>query len=213
MFVGAAALVAALGGSREVFLNENGIMALHVPMTAARIGSLSTHTASPPILDRMARLANDVFENSVTVENRLVRLTKPEVVGRAVDLGFADHMINTVSCWQIGRTSRHCGICSPCIMRRISNEFNNVADIDYEVDIFEDPAALDDPKARDNLTHFVFLVEDLRELPDVELEYEYPELLGGAPAMTLSDAIELHRRWAEQAATVLYSHPVPAGLR
>jgi 7-cyano-7-deazaguanine synthase in queuosine biosynthesis len=213
LFVGAAALVAALGGSKEVFLNENGIMALHVPMTAARIGSLSTHTASPPILDRMASLANDVFENPVTVENLLVRLTKPDVVGRAVDLGFADHMIDTVSCWQIGRTSRHCGICSPCIMRRISNEFNDVADIAYDVDIFDDPAALDDPKARDNLTHFVSLVEDLRELLDVELEYEYPELLGAAPAMTLSEAIALHRRWAEQAARVLYSHPVPAGLR
>lgn len=213
LFVGAAALVASLGGSGEVFLNENGIMALHVPMTAARIGSLSTHTASPPIIDRMANLANDIFEDPITVENRLVRLTKPEVVGRAVELGFGHHMVNTVSCWQIGRTSRHCGICSPCIMRRISNEYNKIADVDYDADIFDDSAAIDEPKARDNLTHFISLVDDLRELPDVELEFEYPELLRAAPAMTLSEAIALHRRWAEQAASVLFAHPVPTGLR
>ncbi|WP_144246120.1 7-cyano-7-deazaguanine synthase [Mycolicibacterium vinylchloridicum] len=213
LFVGAAALVASLGGSREVFLNENGIMAIHVPLTAARMGSLSTHTASPPILDRMATLANDVFDIPISVENRLVHLTKPEVVGRAVDLGFGHHMINTVSCWQIGRTSRHCGICSPCIMRRISNEYNNVADISYDADIFDDSAAVDEPKARDNLTHFISLVDDLRELPDVELEFEYPELLRAAPAMTLTEAIALHRRWADQAASVLFAHPVPAGLR
>lgn len=213
LFVGAAALVAALGGSQEVLLNENGIMALHVPMTAARIGSLSTHTASPPILERMAALASDVFGKPLTVENRLVHLTKPEVVQRAVELEQAGHMVETVSCWQIGRTSRHCGICSPCIMRRISNEYNNVGDIPYDIDIFDDESALAEPKARDNLSHFISLVDDLQELSDVELEYEYPELLNSMPAMTLSDAIELHRRWAQQAASVLYGHPVPSGLR
>lgn len=213
LFVGAAALVAALGGSREVFLNENGIMALHVPMTEARIGSLSTHTASPPILDRMAALASDVFGSPMTIGNRLVRLTKPEVVGRAKDLGHGDKMIKTVSCWAIGRSSTHCGICAPCIMRRISNEYHAVPDIDYAADIFDDMAVLSETKARDNITHFISLIDDLRDSDPVELEYEHPELMTAAPAMTLGEAIDLHRRWADQAAGVLYAHPVPAGLR
>jgi hypothetical protein len=212
LFVGAAALVGALGESQQVLLNENGIMALHVPMTAARIGSLSTHTASPPILAKMQALANDVFGVEMTVDNRLVNITKPEVVGRAVELGKANHMISTVSCWQIGRTSSHCGICSPCIMRRISNEYNDVADIDYAADIFNDSSALNDSKARDNISHFVALIRDLEQLDTVQLEYEYPELFRSTPAMTLGDAIGLHRRWADQASSVLFGHPVPAGL-
>jgi hypothetical protein len=61
LFVGAAAVVAAVGGSNQVWLNENGTMALHLPLTAARIGSLSTHTASPPIVERMRALASDVL--------------------------------------------------------------------------------------------------------------------------------------------------------
>jgi len=213
LFVGAAALIAALGGSDEVVLNENGIMALHVPLTAARIGSLSTHTASPPILERMGALASTVLGHSVRVENRLVHLTKPEVVGRAVTLGHGQEMVQTVSCWQIGRTSRHCGICTPCLLRRISCEHHDVADVDYDSDVFDNPGSLKDDKARDNLTHFVSLVEDLGEFDDVEMEYEYPELLSAAPAMSLGEAIDLHRRWAGEASAVLFSHPVPASLR
>jgi hypothetical protein len=85
--------------------------------------------------------------------------------------------------------------------------------VPYLADVFDDATVLDDSKARDNLTHFVSLVEDLGELNELEMEYEYPELLSGAPAMTLGEAIDLHRRWAGQAAAVLFSHPVPAGLR
>jgi hypothetical protein len=213
LYVGAACIVAALGGSDEVVLNENGVMAVHIPLTAARVGSLSTHTASPPILERMRALASAVLERPLRVENRLVRLTKPEVVGLAVALGHGQDMAQTVSCWQIGRTYRHCGICTPCLLRRVSCEQHSIPDVPYNADVFDDASALEDSRARDNLTHFISLVEDLSELSDVELEYEYPELLSAAPAMTLAEAIDLHRRWAAEASAVLFSHQVPSALR
>jgi hypothetical protein len=213
LFVGAAAVVAARAGSGEVVLNENGVMALHVPLTAARVGSLSTHTASPPILARMAMLAAAVLQAPIQVTNRLVALTKPEVIGRAVVLGHGADMDQTVSCWQIGRTSRHCGICAPCLLRRISCEHHGLPDVAYAADVFDDPAAIDEPRARDNLTHLISLVQDLSELSDLELEIEYPELLSAEPALTLAEALHLHRRWADQAAAVLFAHPVPSSLR
>ena len=213
LFVGVAALIAVAGGSDQVYLNENGIMAIHVPLTAARIGSLSTHTASPPIVTRMQALASAALGQGLEILNNLVDRTKPEVIELAVALGHGDDMQQTVSCWQIGRTRTHCGICAPCIMRRISCETHGVADVPYDLDIFEDAAVLDDDRARDNLTHFVALIDDLSSLSDVELEYEYPELLSGAPAMTLAASISLHRRWASQAEAVLRSHSVPVSLR
>ena len=149
----------------------------------------------------------------MTVTNRLVHLTKPKVVGRAVALGHGADMAQTVSCWQIGRTRRHCGICAPCLLRRISCERHGVPDVPYDHDVFDDPAALNDDKARDNLTHFISLVEDLGELDDVTMEIEYPELINGAPALTLAQTIDLHRRWADEASTVLFAHPVPLSLR
>lgn len=213
LFVGVAALLAHAGGSRRVYLNENGIMAIHVPLTAARIGSLSTHTASPPIVARMQAMASAALGGGLKIRNNLVDRTKPEVVGGAVALGQGNNMQHTVSCWQIGRTRTHCGTCAPCIMRRISCETHGIADVPYDVDIFEDPGVLNDNRARDNLTHFIAFIDDLSSLTDVELEYEYPELLSGAPAMTLAESISLHRRWASQADAVLYSHSVPVSLR
>lgn len=213
LFVGAACVVAAAGGSNQVWLNENGIMALHVPMTAARIGSLSTHTASPPIVERILALASEVLGVELRVDNHLVGKTKPEVVELAVNLGAGDQLQDTVSCWGIGRSRTHCGICAPCLLRRISCETHGVADVDYKADVFDDPAAINDPRARDNLTHLMAFVEDVLELNDVELEYEYPDLMSGEPALSLAEGIALHRRWADQASAVLFAHPVPSSLR
>jgi hypothetical protein len=213
LFVGAACVVAAAGGSCRVWLNENGIMAVHVPLTPARLGSLSTHTASPPILERMRALASEVLGAEVWVDNHIIGLTKPEVVGHACELGFAQQLRDTVSCWQIGRTHTHCGTCAPCLLRRISCETHDVPDVPYAADVFDDPSAIDDPQARDNLAHLVSLVQDLQELSDLELEYEYPELISGEPALTLADTISMHRRWAQQAAGVLFAHPVPASIQ
>jgi len=212
LFLIAASVIASAGGSETVWLNENGIMALHLPLTPARIGSLSTHTAAPPILNRIEGLVDDVLGTPTVLENRLIGLTKPEVVDRAIQLGAKAEMQDTVSCWQIGRTREHCGICAPCILRRISCEIHGVPDVPYKSDVFEDSSALDDPRARDNLAHMLSLILDLQEMSDVSLEYEYPELLGGQPALSLVDSIGLHRRWAAQAGGVLLDHSVPASL-
>jgi hypothetical protein len=53
LFVSSAALVASALGIEDVYLNENGVIAVHVPLTAARIGSLSTRTASPRVIAQM----------------------------------------------------------------------------------------------------------------------------------------------------------------
>ena len=37
--------------------------------------------------------------------------------------------------------------------------------------------------------------------------------MSGEPAISLADAIALHRRWADQASAVLFAHPVPISLR
>jgi hypothetical protein len=161
----------------------------------------------------MEILASDVLDADIRVNNRLVARTKPEVVERARELGFERELADTVSCWQIGRTRSHCGSCVPCLLRRIACETHGVADVPYDADLFDDVTAIDDPRARDNLAHLIAFVDEIREFDDVELEYQYPELLNGGDALPLVDAINLHRRWADQASAVLFSHPIPSGLR
>jgi 7-cyano-7-deazaguanine synthase in queuosine biosynthesis len=213
LFLAAAALIAAVGESQSVFINENGIMAIHVPMTVARIGSLSTHTAAPVVLERIESLASDVLEAPVTIRNCLISLTKPEVVGRGVVLGLEDDLQRTVSCWSIGRTGEHCGVCAPCLMRRISFELNEVDDATYKHDAFGDTGILDAPFACDNLAHLVRLIEALGTSADVALQIEFPELLNGGSQLSLADTIAMHHRWSDQAGQVLFDRPVPASLR
>jgi len=85
--------------------------------------------------------------------------------------------------------------------------------VDYAADAFDDPASINDPRARDNLAHLIAFIDELSEFDDVQLEYEYPELMSGEPAISLAGAIDLYRRWTDQASAVLFAHSVPASLR
>lgn len=197
----------------QVYINENGVMAIHLPMTAARAGSLSTHTASPVVLGMVQKLANEVLHSPITIQNNLLTLTKPEVVKAGLQLGLAKPLEETVSCWSIGRTNRHCGICAPCIMRRISFRIHDSPDVSYVGDAFGDASILDNDFACDNLTHLIRLVEDLQDPSDLAVQLNYPELLNGGIELSVSQAIDLYRRWAAEAGSILFDAPVPGMLR
>lgn len=212
LFLSMASIAAAVTGTPDVFINENGIMAIHLPMTAARVGSLSTHTACPTVLERLQAMLADVLESPIQIDNNLLAYTKPEVVGIGTSLGGAPHLEETVSCWSIGRTSRHCGTCAPCLMRRISFETHGVQDAVYESDALNDHSVLENEVACDNLTHLVRIIGDLGSRSDLDLQLEYPELLNGGSQLSLADTIDLHRRWANEAAAILSRGAVTAGM-
>lgn len=213
LFVGCAALVASVLDLHEVFLNENGVMAVHLPLTEARIGSLSTRTAAPSLLDEMSRLISDALGSQMTVRNLLIGDTKPDVVLRAQHLNCDSALPDTLSCWSVGHTGRHCGYCAPCMMRRISCAVNGAPDAPYEHDVFADPAVtLQRPFAQDNLAHFVACIKYLTAADDLDIELDYPELLGGGLQITEREALEVHRRWANQALPYLQAQPVSGRL-
>ena len=213
LFLAVASIAATVAETPDVFINENGIMAIHVPMTAARLGSLSTHTASPTVLERLQTLLCDTLETPLKIHNNLLQSTKPEVVDIGRSLGDEADIKNTVSCWSIGRTSRHCGTCAPCLMRRISFEAHGVPDVEYDVDAFGDREVLDNESACDNLLHLVRSVRDLGTLSDLDLQLNYPELLNGGSRLSLAETINLHRRWSDEASSVLARHTVPVALQ
>jgi 7-cyano-7-deazaguanine synthase in queuosine biosynthesis len=211
LYMGAAATVAAALGVDTVYLNENGVLALHLPMSEARIGSYSTRTASPHVLDDMEALASAALGCTIKFSNILLQMTKPEVAALGANLGQADALKDTISCWSAGRTRRHCGYCAPCIMRRISCELHGLDDAEYENDIFTDEVLVDtNPRAKDNLVHLGGLIRDFRELDDFDLELEYVEIFSGGSQITAAEGLELHKRWANEAHTVLSKYPLTA---
>ena len=212
LFMGAALLVAEVLDVEEIWLNENGVMAVHVPLTLARMGSLSTKTAYPPIVERVADIASHVLGRRLHIRNNLLELTKPEVVATAVELGVAAKLRDTASCWSWHRDREHCGVCIPCMTRRISFELHGVLDARPTADPFDDERAIDRPFARDNLVHLCMVVQEIGELDDLQFELKHPEILDGGTQITPAQVRALYRRWAEQALEVLSRHPVPQGL-
>jgi hypothetical protein len=211
LFLSCAGLVAAALSIRDIYLNENGVLAVHIPLTDARIGSLSTRTASPSFLDDFGSLMSDALDSSLAIRNLLLTRTKPEVIELAMSLGCQATLPRTVSCWSIGHTRRHCGYCAPCMIRRISCELHNAPDVRYETDIFTDGGVIARrPFARDNLMQLIETVSAIETATDEDLELDFPELLNGGRDITAAEAREMHRRWADQSLRYLRTRPVPS---
>jgi 7-cyano-7-deazaguanine synthase in queuosine biosynthesis len=211
LFLAAASLVAAVLKVREVYINENGVLAVHVPMTPARLGSYSTRTAWPALLERFGQTATDALGTQVEVHNNLLHLTKPEVAGEGIRLGHTKALAETISCWSIGRTNRHCGWCVPCLIRRVACEYHAIPDTAYESHPF-DGIPESDTKAKDNLGHLVMLAQAFTTRSDEDLLLDYPELVYVGQSIKPQEVLDLYRRWGEQAVSVLQTHAFSAEL-
>lgn len=125
MFFALAALAASgAGKDLPIYVPENGLISLNVPLDALRLGALSTRTTHPFYMARWDDLlaALDIPSH---LENPYRYLTKGEMITGCCDQGFLRRFAkNTMSCsspakarWK-GETPKHCGHCVPCIIRR-----------------------------------------------------------------------------------------------
>ena len=81
MFLTIAALAARRSGHHEVvMIAENGQMAIHLPLSAARIGAFSTHTAHPEFVHNAQAYFSTLLDHKFTITNPYVYRTKAEVV-------------------------------------------------------------------------------------------------------------------------------------
>lgn len=143
MFFSLAALAASgLNPGTTIFVPENGLISLNIPLDPLRLGSLSTRTTHPYFISRF----NDVLRE-IGIQAHLVNpyrhKTKGEMVRECKDqavlqAGLAD----TISCsspnkarW-VPAADRpanyqghcHCGWCVPCIIRRAAVRASGIGD-------------------------------------------------------------------------------------
>lgn len=207
LFVGVATVMARVCDVTDIIVAENGIMAVHVPISEARLGSYSTKTAAPSVLEALQAFASTALERDFVVTNPLIKLTKREVVELGVQLGLAEALRLTVSCWSINRHRHaHCGVCVPCIIRRISFESLALSDTAYQFDLFQDSIEPSNP-AFDNIAHYLGYAHDLVNLDDGRLEMKYGEILEDSEQLSPQECIALHRRWGAQVRDAASSQP------
>jgi 7-cyano-7-deazaguanine synthase in queuosine biosynthesis len=109
----------------ELYLPENGLISLNVPLTRSRIGSHSTRTTHPFFVKGL----NTIFEK-MGIGNRIVNpyrfKTKGEMILQCENREFLDRTIlDTISCshpensrFQGREPGLNCGYCVPCIIRQ-----------------------------------------------------------------------------------------------
>lgn len=103
----------------DVFVPENGLISLNVPLNAGRVGSLSTKTTHPVFMQRLQAIWTALGIPAV-LRLPYAELTKGEMMLSCLDQErLGDFAGGSTSC---GRFSvfglKHCGRCVPCMVRR-----------------------------------------------------------------------------------------------
>jgi hypothetical protein len=107
-------------GNRNVdlYIPENGFIALNAPLTPRRIGTHSTRTAHQHFLGEIQGILDDVGL-PVKIRNPYRHSTKGEMVEtHAKEVPFKKLTLSTVSCGKWKRHNQQCGCCVPCLVRR-----------------------------------------------------------------------------------------------
>ncbi len=194
---------------RVIYIAENGQMAINLPLTQARIGAFSTHTAHPEVLAKVEKFFSKVLNLSVHIFNPYVHKTKAEVVKIVWD-NVRTAIPTTISCWKTSRMTgdaTHCGICIPCIVRKIAIESHGTDPTKYERNLFTESLANlpEGDDGRRNLADFGEFVVRVTTCSEMEMMTEWPELYSAE--ITKSEVIDMYKRAAAEARRVLGSYP------
>ena len=103
----------------SLYVCENGFISINPPLTAARLGSLSTRTTHPLYI-RLFQELLDAARLRVTLETPYQFTTKGEMLSACADQTFLQKYAHTsTSCGRFARNGyMHCGRCLPCLIRR-----------------------------------------------------------------------------------------------
>jgi 7-cyano-7-deazaguanine synthase in queuosine biosynthesis len=140
-------------GIRDVFMPENGLMALNIPLQKSRTGALSTRTAHPSYMMQFADLAQRITGFDGQIRNPFLTQSKTDML-RGLDPTLHPAVLRSISCARPSRYNdrgvRHCGYCVPCIHRRIALVEAGIDSAShYAFDVFRNFASLDASKQQD----------------------------------------------------------------
>lgn len=135
-----------------VYICENGFIAINPPLTAGRVGSLSTRTAHPHFLGELQGIL-DVLGLRADLRNPYAAMTKGEMILGSKNPELLSELASrSTSCGRYQRHKlQHCGRCVPCAVRRsafiaagwvdgTSYKYDDLAR--YGGDELEDPRAI-----------------------------------------------------------------------
>jgi 7-cyano-7-deazaguanine synthase in queuosine biosynthesis len=120
------AVAAGYGPGVPLYIPENGLIGINVPLTGARAGSLSTRTTHPYFIASFGGFVRKVGITNV-IDNPFRTMTKGEILAACQDQTTLRSLASaTLSCahpeaarWAQAEQT-NCGYCFPCLIRRAS---------------------------------------------------------------------------------------------
>lgn len=128
-FAHAIILASTIDNRTKLYIPENGLISLNIPLTNSRLGSSSTRTTHPYYMGLLQILLNNLNIN-VELVNPYQFKTKGEMIENCKEPVFLkENIANTMSCshpdqgrYYKEKVPSHCGSCLPCVIRRASIE-------------------------------------------------------------------------------------------
>ena len=188
LFLASGVGVAVLAGTDHLWVCENGVGAVGLPLSADHLGARSTRAMHPKTLYLMSRLAGLLLDRPISIENLGLFATKGELAQAFAAGPFKAAAHHALSCDRASylRHGEACGKCSSCVLRRVALISTNLFDLAdgrsmaYRTDWLDSGAAWN----QDDTIHLLAMreqVERLRKATDngggfAALDRAFPDL-------------------------------------
>ena len=165
----------ALTTPSTVYVPENGLISLNVPLDPLRVGAWSTRTTHPFYMARWNEMLSALSLN-ITLENPYRFKTKGEMVSECKDPTLLGSGISkTLSCSSVakgrfrGFSTGQCGYCVPCLIRRAAIEASPLTDTSTYNELGDlNGITLDARRAKGrDIRSFQYLAMRLEENPEI----------------------------------------------
>jgi 7-cyano-7-deazaguanine synthase in queuosine biosynthesis len=220
LFMSFGAVAAAARGLKEIFICENGVLALNVPLSEARKGSRSTRHAHPLYLRYFKRLITGLYGQQFSILNPFLFWTKGREAALVKTSGLSSVLKDTVSCWGYPnqtihfKNCNHCGYCLPCIVRRVSVNASGMSAFDdnYFYDVFSREGKRKKGHRR-NIDDLVLFCRDVASLSTSDLVYRYPEFImiesdeDPFPTDKLKEIVKVYKEFAKEVLATVKHEP------
>lgn len=181
LFLSIAAAVAIQLGIPKIYICENGIVSMNLPISDQNIGTFLTRSTHPKILKLFEQFVQNLFGFKIHVENPFIFHTKTEMLDMLKGWGQRELIQESISCSLTqGRTKiqPQCGTCFQCVNRRFSVIASGLEEYDrkdyYGKDIFID--SLNEGRDRSVPVSYVRAAMEIGKKNDVQFFARYPEL-------------------------------------
>jgi len=150
------AVADAIGQGVPLYVAENGLISLNVPLTPARLGSCSTRTTHPYYVGLFRQVLEILnLDHPLKLEYRFK--TKGEMLRESKNQDLLKRTLpRSMSCAHPDNRrldhlppGGHCGYCFPCIIRQAAIFESGMPDATYDHDIFNLPPLSRSDKGKD----------------------------------------------------------------